>query len=211
MYFLIDSENVQNKGMNGIEDLTENDTVEIFYTVHFTSVHIEMAQKLMKSKAKILFTNVSCEHDNALDFQLITKLFCLIDPDIPYVIISKDKGYDCAITMAASLGYTNVRRAECIQMAVRPDEPSIMPVKKNPPLPEAQKKDPVLSLISHMHDKSHVDLSRESAEFVLDSARKSATKAVFYNQFVMAYGQKDGSSFYKKIKDEFNWIKQLIK
>ena len=95
-YYLVDYENVHQTGLNGIEKLTENDKLIIFYTENAESLTFPVYEKLVACKAEIQLHKVQCGGKNALDFQLATCLGYVLgnNPDTDCHIISNDKGYE---------------------------------------------------------------------------------------------------------------------
>ena len=73
-YYFIDYENVHQSGLNGIEKLTENDKLIIFYTTNAETLTFSIYEKLILCKAEIQLYKVQCGGKNALDFQLATFL-----------------------------------------------------------------------------------------------------------------------------------------
>ena len=98
-YYLIDFENVKSRGMEGVELLTEEDTVCIFYSDNADSMTFDLHRKLNETKADIIYHKVAVGTKNALDFQLATYLGYLIcgqqnegiHPN--YFIVAKDNGF----------------------------------------------------------------------------------------------------------------------
>ena len=98
-YYLIDFENVKSRGMEGVELLTEEDTVCIFYSDNADSMTFDLHRKLNETKADIIYHKVAVGIKNALDFQLATYLGYLIceqqregiHPN--YFIVTKDNGF----------------------------------------------------------------------------------------------------------------------
>ena len=98
-YYLIDFENVKSRGMEGVELLTEEDTVCIFYSDNADCMTFDLHQKLNETRAKIIYHKVAVGTKNALDFQLATYLGYLIceqqkegiHPN--YFIVTKDNGF----------------------------------------------------------------------------------------------------------------------
>ena len=98
-YYLIDFENVKSRGMEGVDLLTEEDTVCIFYSDNADSMTFDLHRKLNETKAQIIYHKVAVGTKNALDFQLATYLGYLIceqqregiHPD--YYIVTKDNGF----------------------------------------------------------------------------------------------------------------------
>ena len=86
-YFFVDYENVKNLGLDGIETLSEEDTVIVFYSQNANTITFETHKKICASKANVVFERVNVGLKNALDFQLSS-----------YVgyIIGKTEEYDAA-------------------------------------------------------------------------------------------------------------------
>ena len=95
-YYLIDYENVNKSGFNGIELLTENDCIVVFYTQNANTIPFDLHFKLAETKASLQLINAAAGGKNALDFQLSTYLGFLIGSQIAsdIHIISNDKGFE---------------------------------------------------------------------------------------------------------------------
>ena len=94
--YLIDFENVKSKGLTGIEQLSPDDKVIIFYSENSDTISFEMHRKVMTSSADIEYLKVRVGGKNALDFQLSTLLGYLLAKGLytHIFIISGDKGFD---------------------------------------------------------------------------------------------------------------------
>ena len=94
--YLIDFENVKSKGLTGIEQLSPDDKVIIFYSENSDTLNFEMHRKIMTSSADIEYLKVRVGGKNALDFQLSTLLGYLLAKELytHIFIISGDKGFD---------------------------------------------------------------------------------------------------------------------
>ena len=94
--FLIDFENVKSKGLTGIEMLTPEDKVIIFYSENSDTISFDMHRKVMTCRADIEYLKVRVGGKNALDFQLSTLLgYILAKGQYESIfIISGDKGFD---------------------------------------------------------------------------------------------------------------------
>jgi hypothetical protein len=111
--FLIDFENVHSEGIAGVDNLSENDEVVIFYSNNADSISFEMMHKLMFSKAKLSYYKVRRGGRNALDFQMASYLGYLVNncvsfSDIEFFLISKDNGFDFVIDFWES-GNINIK------------------------------------------------------------------------------------------------------
>lgn len=100
LYF-VDYENVNSKGLGGIQNLTSKDRVMILYSNQANSVKIKTIQNLLTSKAKVSFIEITSLGQNALDFQLSALIGSYIGKfrgsKLQIYIISKDKGFDSLV------------------------------------------------------------------------------------------------------------------
>ena len=94
-YFFIDYENIKQDALKGIERLSEEDKVIVFYSEYEQTMTIPMHLQINNSRAEFSFKEVQVGHKNDLDFQLATELGCLVGSGIgdEYYIVSYDKGY----------------------------------------------------------------------------------------------------------------------
>ncbi|MDE5737779.1 MAG: hypothetical protein K2H93_05375, partial [Oscillospiraceae bacterium] len=126
--YLIDYENVHADGLQGIENLTEPDSIYIFYTKNHCSLTFELYEKLVACQAKINLHEVSmCLRvgdpiKNALDMQLIMFTGYLIGTKqaSEIYIISKDKDF-----LLGTDFYKKYIHDETITLQIIPDIASI--------------------------------------------------------------------------------------
>ncbi len=116
MIFLVDGDNNIATGLKGIEMLSAEDSVLIFYQK--TGLALSKIQKLCAgTPADVQYIESVRGGKNAIDFQIITELGVLVgkrEADYAYVI-SQDKGY------AASIDALRARYADAFQeVALRP-------------------------------------------------------------------------------------------
>ena len=115
MIFLVDGDNNIGTGLQGIELLTEEDSVLVFYGRGQSLAGI---QKLCaNTRAKVQYLESVKGGKNSIDFQIITELGVLVgrgEADFAYVI-SQDKGYEAAIS-ALWVRYADTFR----EVALRP-------------------------------------------------------------------------------------------
>ena len=93
--YLVDFENVHSEGLKGVDNLTENDRVYLFYSPNADSITFETHFKLMRSKAPIEMFEAKRTGKNAIDFHLSSFLGYLLakDENETYFVVSKDNGY----------------------------------------------------------------------------------------------------------------------
>lgn len=94
--YLVDFENVSSAGISGIQKLTKDDKVYIFYTVNASSMSFAAHLNLLSSPAEVVYYNVASGGKNALDFQLASFLGYLIcqGKEKKFCIISNDRGFE---------------------------------------------------------------------------------------------------------------------
>jgi len=105
--FLVDGDNELATGLNGIEMLSEEDSVLIFYSKGMQLAKVK--KRCSVSKANIQFVESVKAGKNSVDFQIIAELGVLVGKnEVEYAyIISKDKGYEASIA-ALNKRYANV-------------------------------------------------------------------------------------------------------
>lgn len=110
--YLIDYENVSFNGLEGIENLTSEDTVHIFYSENANKMTFELHHKISSSHADFHYYKADVGKKNALDFQLSTYLGYLIalNPEKEYIIVSNDETFSFLIKFWIKRNF-NVKRA----------------------------------------------------------------------------------------------------
>lgn len=146
-YFLVDYENVNVGGLNGVSNLTENDTVIIFYSVNADTLTFEMHKQINESKATFKFQKILLKEKNALDFQLCSYLGFLIRDTMTdenaannFFIVSNDKGYSILpdywkkfgvnLNIVSNLSKNEIYEPKIIQPQI--SQPKIIQPAKNP-------------------------------------------------------------------------------
>lgn len=108
-YYIVDFENVNTHGLNGIENISEDDTVCIFYSDFANSISIDHHFAISQSKADISFQKVDVSGRNSLDFQLVSYLGYVLcenkEKDIEFFIVTKDRAFKSIPTYWKDKGY----------------------------------------------------------------------------------------------------------
>ncbi len=94
-YYLLDYENVNTAGLDGLSELPADSKIILFYTRNSNKIDLGVVNQLRDMKAELSIVEVH-HGKQALDIQLASYLGYLIgtEPsDTEYFIISKDKGY----------------------------------------------------------------------------------------------------------------------
>lgn len=98
MIILVDFENVDERGLNGVETLRETDHLIIFHN-GTNKMTFGMHKRLADAKCQCEYIELKKQGRNALDFQLTTYLGYLIakNPKEHFEIISGDIGFDAVV------------------------------------------------------------------------------------------------------------------
>ena len=94
--YLIDYENVQGNGLDGLTRLGKGDKVYIFYSDNADKLTFGLHKRLTATPAEIIYVRVEVGHKNALDFQLATYLGYLVanDANERYFLVTRDAGFE---------------------------------------------------------------------------------------------------------------------
>ena len=76
--YLVDFENVRSSGLKGVENLSDDDKVVIFYSKNADAITFDVHMLLSKSMAEIETYMILRGGRNSLDFQLSTYLGYLV-------------------------------------------------------------------------------------------------------------------------------------
>ena len=175
MIYLIDFENVSNRGFNGIERVGGKDAIILFYSEQRSTISITVHRKLEETKARKEYLPVKTGGKNALDFQLVTWLGYLIaqQPDEEYCIVSNDTGFDAAIDFWQKREARISRSVDLNGVQIKAARTRIQEL-----LPQY----------------------KEDAGKILDTINKYKTKQGINNALVKMYGSEKAGVIYKAIK-----------
>ena len=215
-YFFIDYENIKQDALKGIERLSDEDKVIVFYSEYAQTMTIPMHLQINNSRAEFSFKEVQVGHKNDLDFQLATELGCLVGSGIgdEYYIVSYDKGYqsvcrywqekDVCVKRIESLGegcpkkkpapkkHREVPGAEPAAVQKPADKKANKKTQKN-----QKKKDTLLSMVKELIP-DHGDAKR-----VADILRENTTKQDVNNALMKEFPSpenKIAAQLYKLVK-----------
>lgn len=119
--FLIDYENVADAGVVGVDTLTADDTVIIFYGSKIKSVAYESLIAITSSAASIEHLKAEKTAKNYLDFQLTTYLGYKLGKEHfdEICVVSKDSGFDAVVDFWMEKGYS-IRRQDAVVVTEKP-------------------------------------------------------------------------------------------
>ncbi len=223
--FYIDYENVHNAGTAGIDELSNQEYVYLFYSQNANTMNMDTVRHFIDSCCGVEFIEADAGTPNALDFQLVTFLYSGIGQDDFHYIISKDHGFDAAIKMGNRMGVSNVKRYTTISEALRhymkqqetmsPAEPDLQPAE----LVE----EPTENLCDFSEDKhkkilkeriktivqyeSKITLPKEELDLSYDGICTCSNKLSLYHYLRKQLGDKRGRAVYGALNDEFDQLK----
>lgn len=181
-FYLIDYENVNIEGLQGVENLTAADEVIIFYSEHADKLTFDLHRRLNETKAQISYFKVGACKKNALDFQLVSYLGYLIAQHSgqAFYIISHDTGFQSVVRFWAEQKITIVQTHELA--ACQQEEP------------DQPEQDPLQQQVQQVvHDAA-------TAAIVLDCLEHSKSKQELHNMLAAALRNDDVGNLYKKIR-----------
>lgn len=183
--YLVDYENVNQKGVNGVYQLklTENDSIIIYYSNSANSLTFELHNELMRTNAKIEYRKITSESKNALDFILVCDLGRLItqNPDVHFYIVSKDGDYDNVIKYVTGHYKCSVEKIKSISQNI------VQPNNIKSDLPESARNE-----LNKLVKNDEVKRVRATID-------KYITKSAIHNNLVKIFGER-GKEIYENIK-----------
>ena len=224
-YYLIDFENVNEEGLNGIFDLDESAFIYLFYTEKSLKISLDFLNDLLLKglKASLTLFKVPAGKQS-LDSHIHSYLGYLIGlkEDAKYYIVSKDKGYSKIIDFwnynlnsEIVYSYTSINlkmEADAKVIEVKTDDKvkiKVEPPKKKP-VTKVEIKKPSKALDkTSLNNSIQTVLSKQKYEnevisFVAKTATKNfnqeSPKKEIYQSIIKEYGQKKGLEIYNLIK-----------
>lgn len=187
--YLVDYENVNISGFDGINKLTRKDSVIVFYSDKANTLTVSLHNNLMKVLAKVSFVKIFGSGSNCLDFQLSTYLGYLISKNQKesYYIVSKDKGFEYVISFWKD---KNVNVIPVINVAMTPEN-AVKTVKK----PVSHQGQSVKSQLSRLIPQYSSEI-HTVAEYI----EKSRTRCELNNLLLKKYGSEKTGVIFKAIK-----------
>ena len=194
-YFLIDYENVNVSGFDGIASLTDNDALIIFYSNNANTLTFGLHMQLNETRANLQYQKVDSGKKNSLDFQLCSYLGYLICDTMCkpgensknfYYIVSNDLGY------VPLTDYWKKRGIEVLvvkNLTKTPSQTSAVVVFSPPSKDELER---ALATVL----KNQQDIS-EAAKIV----RSAKTKTDANNSLIKKFGMQTGSEVYRAVKN----------
>ena len=193
--YYVDYENVGSNGLLGLEKLTKDDRLILFFSDHADTIKMDVVQSLMKTPCQVEFYKIERGTQNALDFQLITMLYTVETGKEPCYIISKDNGYDASIKMAQKLNLRHIQRKNTIEQATRQEKGEKVPEYSEGPA--AEEKGPV----PHVKVEEGLNNPVRTEEGILSHLEASKTKETPLEESKETLPQQERTTSETEVKD----------
>ena len=187
----VDFENVHNTGLDGLENLTENEIVYLFYSKNTPYLPIDIVAKISKSPAtfELIESGVG---KNAMDFVIASYLGYMInenEDNAKYYILSKDKGYTPLIDFWEDIDVEMI--SDLTQFCKKAKTSS----KKKSDAKDEQ------ALRCNL-GKCLTEYGRKDRKAIIDAILSGKTRTEINNNLVkLTCSTKTAGEIYKKIKD----------
>lgn len=211
--FLVDYENVNSLGLNGIDKLKKNDKIVLFYSDSANTISFAVHDMILQKQIKIEKYKLSQSDKNALDFQLVTYLGYWVanhqNKESEIFIISKDKGYLSAIEFCSQVLRKEVVLKPSIAVAIGTDveehitEEDIEEAHRLG-LSENEYEDIMNELIINI-PKSEC---REIISNIVEYIHTTDDRIRFNNAIVKEYGTEKAKIYYNSVKQYYDKIKE---
>ena len=216
--FLVDFENVNSSGLLGIKDISENDSVFIFYTPNAATLSFDAHKMLIETKAAIKYINVAAGTKNSLDFQLGSFLGYLIasHESRDFFIVSADNGFQAVKSFwkkTMNLSDIEIKLIPNIKSAVSPK--SVTPPKEKKLIENSDKTgdgaDTLSETVRIKEIFSTEHISNKNVRSIIQLAQSSSDKQHFYTSMTKKFGMEEGLKYYKALRPEYVNIRKLSK
>lgn len=112
-YFFVDLENVHRDGLKGVDKLTENDYVRIYYSNPLETLPMFLHRQIVESDARFDYVTVEMPIKNAADCMILLDINTMAKSkkkkDAIFTIVSKDSDFDRPIAEMKAQGL-NIRK-----------------------------------------------------------------------------------------------------
>ena len=135
--YLIDYENVNFSGLEGVGNLTPADEVVIFYSNAASTIPMNLHIDVQKSGARMQYIHIERTGKNYLDFQLSALSGYLVGTtdQTDFVVISRDTGFDSVLDLWNNQDFVGrtltFRRQDSIGGDGEPPKPIRFPRRKS--------------------------------------------------------------------------------
>lgn len=222
--YLIDLENVQSFGIQGLSALSARDEIYIFYSEKARSINITIVKDMIRNRHNIKFFRLNKPGSNAMDFQIVSLLGILIGRRRhgEYYIVSGDSGYDAAIDFIKRefpAYNVSIKRVSSISKSMNIKEHDLIQDNQEWSYHHHHHRDiqldtdgnnskiklELLNYLRNTFDKKFAD---NNFVGIVECIGSSATKNELHNKLCNYFGQCRGNIVYKDISEDYsNFLK----
>lgn len=214
---LVDYENVcMSDGLKGVEYLTKNDTLIIFYSQCCEKIRAEYIDSIERSQCDFKIYKLVRSGKNALDFYIATECGSLCQKgETQIVIISKDKGFSaipdflhvndnldkCMVVIASNIenGLTLLNDPEDVERRrIIKEKTRQLNITSEQARLQANKE-----FVYKVHKAFEGTEYENSIDRILEflKERKDTSPKVLYIGSMQRFGRDDGRAIYRRIKE----------
>lgn len=212
IHFLIDYENVNYKGLEGIEYLEPTDSISIFYSDCCQLMEQKNIDIIWEKGCEIELVKLVSKRKNGLDFYIASKVGELFSSngEINIAIVSNDKGFK------AVRDYWNNRLNPTSRLVINDTIASCIvssaePQTRKTPIQNAYRKLDIEQVYDTWMELKKINESMhekfDGTEFeviipdIVDVVKRSKEKKGLYLNSLKTFGRKSGLAVYRRIKD----------
>ena len=200
-YFLVDYENVNRDGLNGIVKLSNEDCVRIYYSEAAATMTFGLHRRINESLANFEYIKVAIPIKNAVDCQILFDVrdISKVNRTANFFIVSKDSDFDNAVSSFRNRGIKIFKIPEIC----KPETDSTLSQAKS--VIKIQAKKPTMSkreaqvrsfFGQHIKEKEYTTHKEEIIHAILDAKSKQQLNS---NLMKIYPGQNTGI-LYQKLK-----------
>ncbi len=207
-YFLIDYENVNVAGFDGVSNLTESDYVIVFYSENAETLTFGLHRRITESKANFQFQKVAVKEKNALDFQLCTYLGFLVNDTLTseddeknfYYIVSNDKGYSVLPEYLKKFGADVKIVSNLSKKVVTPAAPNPAPKDTSTASTTPTKPNSATKPVGELEKTLIKVLKMNDVSEIVRNINNLKTKTEINNYLCKKFSSQKGGEIYRAIK-----------
>ncbi len=211
--FLVDYENVNSLGLNGIDKLKRTDKIVLFYSDSASTISFAVHDMIIQKQIRMEKYKLNQSDKNALDFQLVTYLGYWVanhqNKENEIFIISKDKGYLSAIEFCSQVLKKTVVLKPSIAIAIGTDVEEHITEED---IAEAQRlgiaEDEYENIMSELIINIPKSECREIISNIVEFIHTTDDRIRFNNAIVKEYGTEKAKIYYNAFKQYYDKIKE---
>lgn len=200
-YFLVDYENVNRDGLNGIVKLSEEDCVRIYYSEAAATMTFGLHRRINASRANFEYIKVIIPIKNAVDCQILFDIrdISKLNRTTEFFIVSKDSDFDNAILEFRNRGV----KVSKIPEICKPEPTSTLSqvksvVKVQAKKPAMTKREAQIRSFFGQHIKEKEYTARK--EEIILAVLKATSKQQLNTNLMKLYPGKNTGTLYQKLK-----------